>query len=342
MDWFEQLVGFPEDIGEGGYLRTRERLEVRGRRLRSRVNGKDYGIGELELVDLRELRERTEAGGAVAGQRRVRLVQADVGALHRDPAHEGALFQVASQFNLLEMVGPHVTPDDGVTCYAGDHTQGPACAIAAGAATVYRNYFVPVGEQVGQTRDRQIEAFSVLGEALAAGVQRPAASLWFTRNGYVLFERESVDRLSHYLSGLDVMGRSALRDQLKIGLHWDVEVTASVSSPGPRVSQAFCSALPVSYCPGARGADWEPLATLVLEAAYEATLWAAVLNAQRSGSRTVLLTQLGGGAFGNDAAWIRAAIGSALRRVDGHGLDVVIVSHGAPAAELREWVKTLQ
>jgi hypothetical protein len=26
-----------------------------------------------------------------------------------------------------------VTPEDGVTGYAQDHTQGPACAIAAGA-----------------------------------------------------------------------------------------------------------------------------------------------------------------------------------------------------------------
>jgi len=30
----------------------------------------------------------------------------------------------------------------GVTRYQHDHTQGPACAIACGAATIYRNYFV--------------------------------------------------------------------------------------------------------------------------------------------------------------------------------------------------------
>ena len=45
---------------------------------------------------------------------------------------------MASQFNLLEMTGPEITPEDGVTRYAHDRTQGPACAIAAGAATVYR------------------------------------------------------------------------------------------------------------------------------------------------------------------------------------------------------------
>jgi hypothetical protein len=49
--------------------------------------------------------------------------------MHRLPENAGALFQVASQFNLLEMVSPSVTPEDGVTRYQDDHTQGPACAI---------------------------------------------------------------------------------------------------------------------------------------------------------------------------------------------------------------------
>jgi hypothetical protein len=35
--------------------------------------------------------------------------------------------------------------------------QGPACAIAAGAGTIFRNYCVPMGDgQVGQTRHKQV------------------------------------------------------------------------------------------------------------------------------------------------------------------------------------------
>ena len=34
-----------------------------------------------------------------------------------------------------------MTPEDGVTGYAWDKTQGPCCAIACGASTIYRNYF---------------------------------------------------------------------------------------------------------------------------------------------------------------------------------------------------------
>jgi hypothetical protein len=61
------------------------------------------------------------------------------------------------------LVGPSVTPEDGVTRYECDRTQGPACAIAAGAATIYRNYFAPVGSGHGQTKDRQIDALAGLG-----------------------------------------------------------------------------------------------------------------------------------------------------------------------------------
>jgi hypothetical protein len=91
-----------------------------------------------------------------------------VGELHGAPEFAGALFQVASQFNLLEMIGPEVTPEDGVTRYYNDPTQCPACAIAAGAATLYRNYFLPVGGQIGQTRDRQIDCLADVGNALVA------------------------------------------------------------------------------------------------------------------------------------------------------------------------------
>lgn len=48
-----------------------------------------------------------------------------------------------------------MTPEHGVTRYERDPTQGPAYAIAAGAGTIYRNYFAPVEGGVGETRRRQ-------------------------------------------------------------------------------------------------------------------------------------------------------------------------------------------
>jgi hypothetical protein len=344
MDWFEKLTGFAESTGVAGYEMTRQRLEVVGRKLKSRVNGRSYGVGELELVSLGTLRERARLAPAVDGRSAFRIVSGDVRKLHAAPEYEGALFQVASQFNLLEMVSQRVTPEDGVTRYTGDPTQGPACAIAAGAATIYRNYFAPVGDRVGQTKDKQLDGFAELGAAVARGLGKPPENLWTMQNGYAMFTRNGADLMSGHVRALDDDARDTLRELLRIGVHWDVEVTDACVTSGPLVSQAFCSALPVSYnnAAGTRGTDWQPLATLVLEAAYEATLWAAVINAQRRASRTVLLTMVGGGVFGNDVSWITAAIERAIVQVEGHGLDIVLVSYGEPSVALQQWAAELR
>lgn len=339
MDWFEKLTGFRE----AGYDDTRARLVVEGAELRSLINGKRYGIGELELVSFEVLRERARAAGIPSGRLKVSVVRGDVRAMHRAPEFAGALFQVASQFNLLEMPAPHVTPEDGVTGYQHDHTQGPACAIAAGAATIYRNYFAPVGGRSGQTAGRQLNGLKKLGEALEAVLERDVEELWEMRNGYALCTRDGLDAIAQLLNPLPPQQTDWLRSQLQIGLHRYVEVTdvegaEAASAPGQFVSQAFCSALPVAYS-DVPASHWRPFASLVLEAAYEATLWAAVLNARRGISNIVLLTSLGGGAFGNDAAWIYAAMRRALGLVKECGLDVRIVSYGPPQDELIEMAK---
>lgn len=107
--------------------------------------------------------------------------------------------------------------------------------------------------------------------------------------------------------------------------------------------QVFCSACPVAYSSVA-AALWEPVARLVLEAAYEATLRAAALAAaQRAGaggSRRVYLTLLGGGVFGNRPEWIVDAIAAAAERCAGLDLDVRIVLYGGkPDAQLRDLVR---
>ena len=321
-DWFERLTGF----AELGWGETQGRLEVNGPVLRSKVNGAQYAIGELELVSLAELRARLKGAKAPRGRLRFTNLAGDVRQLHRHPEYAGALFQVASQFNLLEMVGPSVTPEDGVTRYAGDPTQGPACAIAAGAATLYRNYFAPVDGERGQTAKRQLDGLGDLGVALSRALGRPVEALWAMRNGYALCTPEGLGAIGDHLGGADEAERDRLRGLLRIGVHRDVEVTDAAISPGPRVSQAFCSALPVAYGAGPR-AGWAPFAQLVLEAAYEATLAQAALTASSGGSPVVLLTRLGGGAFGNADSWIDAAIERALKLFAEHPLDVRLVSY---------------
>ena len=319
-DWFEALTGFRER----GYEETQAKLSVAGSVLRSSVNGRSFGVGRLEMPSLKELRERAQAN-APPGAPRLSAMRGEAGTLHRDVAHAGALFQAASQFNLLEMVGPDVTPEHGVTGYANDHTQGPACAIAAGAGTIYRNYLVPCRDGIGQTASRQLDCLEDLGAALG----NCDGSLWEMRNGYALC-RPAIAELNPRLASAE---RSSLRDRLRIGVHWDVQVT-SASRPFPTVSQAYCSALPVGYVRMPPGMC-QPLASLVLEGAYEATLWTAAINAARGGSNVVFLTLVGGGVFANRLEWIIDAMRHALVAVQAVDLDVRIVCYGAISPEVR-------
>jgi hypothetical protein len=321
MDWFERITGFEE----GSYGETQAALRVTDGKLSSDRSERACWVGNLETPSLAELRQRVQ-GIARKSTAEIKLsaLQGDVRRLHGQPLNSQALFQVASQFNLLEMAAPDLTPEDGVTRYQDDRTQGPACAIAAGAATIYRNYFVPVAGGSGQTRERQIDCLADMGQALG----NADAQLWEMRNGYALCSEQGLATIDGRIAAMTAAQLDALRGLLRIGLQWDVEVTEA-PAPGQRVSQAFCSALPMAYTAVA-APRWERFATLVLEAAYEATLLAGVLNRERTGCPTVFLTSLGGGAFGNPEEWIEAARTRACEALGGYDLDVRLVSFGQP------------
>ncbi len=319
MTWFEDLTGLPDESVES----VRELLEVDGTILRSRANGGSWRCGELETPSLAELRRRVAVLPPGDDPLTVRAVVADVGVLHEDATNAGALFQVASQFNLLEMIGPDVTPEQGVGRYQCDPTQGPTCAIAAGAGTIYRNYFVEIEGERGQTRDRQIDCLADLGAALGNTDGR----LWEMRNGYALATEEGLATIAERLRDASEAEREELRGLLRIGIQSDTQVTRGDSRHV--VTQAYCSALPVGYSE-LLPARWEPFARLVLEAAYEATLCAARLNAARTGCRRAYLTLLGGGAFGNPKPWILDALQRALDRHRDAGLEVAIVGYPSP------------
>jgi hypothetical protein len=82
MDWFERLTGFRETNHDD----TRAKLAVDGNRLKGK------------------------SAQALSGWLKVSVVRGDVRKMHRLPENANALFQVASQFNLLEMTSYDVTP----------------------------------------------------------------------------------------------------------------------------------------------------------------------------------------------------------------------------------------
>ncbi|MCS4034462.1 hypothetical protein [Salinibacter ruber] len=377
-DWFERLAGFPEKSPS----QVRSNLTVEGTSLHSEVNGQTFRCGTLKIPSLADLRTETREvetgeaetsdwktseaeisgaetaeGGALSGASlSLRQVVADVQDLHVDPANEGALFQVASQFNLLEMTGPSVVPEDGVGRYERDQTQGPACAIAAGAGTIYRNYFAEVEthtgkvesragqtDQVGQTAERQINCLEGVGAALG----NEQEDLWRMENGYALASDAGLRRVGEQLRRMSATEKDRLRGRLQVGIQEETEVTlsreaalseeAAPPEAGHTVTQVYGSALPVAYSAAPIGL-WAPFAKLVLEAAYEATLRAGIQNGKRSGGWTTYLTLLGGGAFGNRSEWIIGAIRRALDACREWPLDVAIVSYGQPDPDVSRLV----
>ncbi|XZE56498.1 hypothetical protein SH139x_002614 [Planctomycetaceae bacterium SH139] len=329
MTWFKRLTGVDEQSPD----QVRRELLLAGDCIVV-PTGKRMAFGRLETPKLSELRRGV---AELATERRlssVREIVADVRQLHTDPSNAGAMFQVASQFNLLEMTGPSVTPERGVGIYELDPTQGPACAIACGAGTIYRNYFADVDGQIGQSADKQIDCSVELGLELGNTDQR----LWRVQNGYLLPSDNGLAEITQKIRTADEAERNTLLGQLRVGLQLDAEVT--VAGVSHRVSQAYCSALPVAY--GSQSTEqWTDFAKLILDAAYEATLAATVLNAASTGNRVVFLTLLGGGVFGNRNQWIADAIERACKLYRDHGLDIRIVSYSRSHSAVAEIVRRL-
>ena len=155
------------------------------------------------------------------------------------------------------------------------------------------------------------------------------------RNGYVLPNEEGLAEIAQLLRSASLEEKEQWRGLLRIGLQLNTQVTLG-NSPHC-VSQAFCSALPIAYS-SYPSQQWAEFAQLVLDAAYEATLAAALQNAQTTGNNQVFLTLLGGGAFGNPEVWILSASRRALLLYRHADLQVVIVSYGRSNAQVHNLV----
>lgn len=325
LDWFEKLFGFREEE----YFSTQEQFEFAGEILTSRVNGTSFRAGRFYTPSIAEL--RLNVGSDTGPSSVTHEVIGDALLLHANPSNSLDMFQVASQFNALEFISPSSVPEDGITGYDRDPTQGPACSLAAAAGTVFRNYFLDLGDQIGQTRLKQLNNLEFLESSLFKG------PYWRVRNGYVESDSEA---LGSFEAEVAVRPWNDLVGAVRIGLQERTQVTFAqrfepLDSPH-LVNQAFCSAVSCAYShlPVER---WKSLAQISLDAAYEGTLLSAVMQRDAGiGSGRVWLTFIGGGVFGNDDSWIYAAIERAIKRVANLGLDIRICHYGRLAAPFKD------
>jgi len=218
------------------------------------------------------------------------------------------------------MANPRVTPDSGVTIYEWDHTQGPACALACPAATVFRNYLV---NEKGQGGDgKQIDGLEDVAKVLGEDNK-----YWQLMNGYAFpTSAEKFRELNGRLRSDKELRAKALA-ALKIGVHWSTEVERQSETEPHKVCQLYCSAVPISYS-RLDASRWAEFASLVLHAAYESSFLAASIIAAEQKRRVPLyLTLLGGGVFGNPISWIVDAIKTAIKKYATDPIDVRIVHY---------------
>jgi hypothetical protein len=325
--WFRDLFGFDESSTWGDNV---NHFQMDGDTLvcRTAPQFPRQFVGRFECPSVAELRSKLAAAqGAVAPSAGLSFAHlaapAGVGPLHYEPSNAGAVFQAASQFNCLEMTGPDVSPSAGVGIYINDRTQGPACALACPAATVYRNYLVQHEGNTGQ-HPVQIDNLKEVGVV----VGNNGGSYWVMQNGYAMpVGRGSLAELAARLRTEPNLVEQA-EAALRVGVHWETSVAPPLEH---RVCQVYASALPCAYARGPPESDWEPFARLVLRAAYEATLAVGAVRSLEAGGARVkcYLTALGGGVFGNRYEWILDAILHALDLYQGWPLDVVLVHYGS-------------
>jgi len=329
--WFEKLTGFSEE----NHHQVHQNIEIQGKNLVSKVNGSSFQFGSLEIPQLADLRQRSHSFLKGTASIRISEYVGNIQDYHCDPLNNGAIFQAASQFNLLEMVGPNVTPQNGVGIYEYDKTQGPACAISCGAGTIYRNYFVEVNGRRGQTKDNQIDCLKDIGRALGNENDR----LWIMSNGYALPSAKGLNEVNQLIEEMSNEEYDQLKALLRVGIQWDTQVTLNACSS--IVSQVYCSGLPVSYS-NIPQSDWEPFARMILEACYEATFHAGVINYHKTGNPKVYMTLVGGGAFGNSTEWIFDALRLCLSKFKSEPLDVRIVSYGRSNPAIQALIASFQ
>lgn len=282
LRWFPNLFGFEECQLAGGklaeiqatrdrFLQTQANFKVlNDKQLQSLPNGRVFTMGVFATPTLHELRESAAAllsteltrstdtdttssrsNSCSSNQDNTRprvtyehLAITDILKMHHE--NPGATFQAASQFNCLEFGAPHVTPEYGVSSYAYDETQGPACALACAAGTIFRNYFVPVRakdcsrndnnasreeeteqrEDLGQSERLQLNTLDEL-ELLLHNKQQ---KYWNIHNGYSFADVDSLTRLNadlHHRWPGGSSQRDKLRAAVKVGVQVGVGVTFS-------------------------------------------------------------------------------------------------------------------
>ena len=299
MHWFKEIFGFTETLENINKYIT---FDFTNNKIISTANNKEFLFGELKVKSLKELRKelivKESSSQNIKGSIKISQRIGNIKNIHYE--NKDVLIQVASQFNLLEMMYPEQTPQQGITIYVDDHTQGPICAMSCAAGTLYRNY------------KTNINTLSNIEKLFTK-------EYWYMKNGYTIFNNIDITEFNKEV----YINQEKIKEELLFGIQENTEVM----NTNHTLSQIYCSAIPISYITNVLEKDLERFSKLILDSAYEATFISAILNPL---SNKVFLTYLGGGAFGNKLEWIYDSIEKNCEKFKEYNLEIIIIkySHG--------------
>lgn len=320
IDWFDAIFGFVEQ----DYLKTKsELLKLYMIGLQQSIN--EVNVGSFMLLNLDQLYTLCTIKYGV-GNVKIKNIVADIKEINKSLNNNNATIQVASQLNCLEMINQNITPENGITCYHSDNTQGPICVMCTPTGLAYRNYIY----NGGQNKDQQID---MTNELLTYFKSLNSDINWIVKNGYLIINNEQVLLIISQLL-TDVEIRKCAKNKIKAGIHTGLGVFIDGEKYTHTVNHVLCSGLPISYhnYPLNNINLWDSLSELFLETYYEITLLTACTNNMLNNiDAPCYLTQLGGGAFGMKKSLITKAIRDACEKVRsmGHKLNVFIVHYGS-------------
>ena len=235
--------------------------------------------------------------------------------------YKNSTIQVASQLNCLEMINPYIRPENGITIYSQDNTQGPICSLCCPAGLAYRNYIY----NGGQTYNNQI---CLLREAMEYLKSLDLSINYNIMNGYlVLHNTNDLLRINNLLDNNII--RQNFKGYIKSGSHTHQGVLNKLDYT---INHVYCSGIPINYNESITDkALWSKLSLVWLESMYENTLLIAYKNNSELGrNEPCFLTKLGGGVFGMDDNIIIMAINNSISfmRKEKIYIDVYIVHYG--------------
>lgn len=249
-------------------------------------------------------------------------------------------FQVASQLNCLEMVRPIIIPEEGITIYRTDDSQGPKCVMQTPAAIAYRNYLYPYAGGYGQEHNRQINMADDLLQYLCSK-NESINNEYLYKNGYLFITKSGLILINNILQ--DNNNYSEAQSKLKIGNHTGISLC---NKKNKLVNHVLCSGLPIGYHTShyinlnnipekfihnpIDYPSWKLLSKLFLDTYYINTLLIACENniINNSPSAPCYLTYVGGGYFEMNKSLINRAKIDACDFIKQKGLhlNVIIVN----------------